>query len=122
MPRVAHIGVKIVFSPECAVLPENFIRFTGGVAFQFLDDLGQRCLADFDEPMDVVGHDNPREPVMPLPVMEPEGVFSQPGDVRPTQTTFAATTDEVGFQLPPAVKVLFNFVQRLPFGTERCRK
>ena len=119
MFHIAHIGVKIVFSPKRATLPENLIRLAGGVAFQFLDDFGQRCIANFEEQMNVIGHDDPCEQVIPLCVMKPKGVFNELGDVRPAQMTFAPATIQIIFKLRAAFTIIFNVKQRLPLGTQR---
>ena len=72
--------------------------------------------------MKVVGHNYPSTQVIPLRMMETQGVFDQPPDVRPLQTTFAPALIQILFESQPAFTVVLDLEHRFPFRTQCCRE
>ena len=50
-------------------------------------------------------------------MMETQGVFDHPPDVRPPQTTFAPALIQILFESQPTLAISLNLEQRFPFGT-----
>ena len=118
----SHVSVPVIFGPEFAAPVQQLVHFVGCKFLPRLDNGAHGSLDNFEQDMDMVGHDHPGQQFIALVVKEAESTLDNGSHFCAAQETFSPTTVEIGFDLPALLPVFIDFQQRLPLGAQCSRE
>ena len=112
---VANVAVVVISLPPLAPAAEAVIHKIRAEFFPALHELAHRRGADFDEHVDVVRHDDPREQAATVVIVGKENLFHVLSDGRNRQFACAATLVQVVLQPYAPRAFILDLKQRFPF-------
>lgn len=122
MLLVTHEGIPIAVLPEFTAPSQDLVCLLGGESFSSVQQLGHRHTENFEEEMNVVGHNHPRPQFIILSIPETERIFNDLCDFRSLEMASSPPLVQVSLQLNSPLTVVFDFQQRFPFGTQLFRE
>ena len=96
---VTHKPIPIFRLPKSSAAFDYFVCLNGGERFPILNDFGQRDLADFNQSMNVIGHDNPGQHLKTFAMVMCHGGLDESRDAWFAQKAFTEA----------AIQILFEF-------------
>jgi len=122
MFTVTHKRVPVIRLPKLTTPSKEPVRLLRCVLLPTLQNFRHRCGIHFEQRVNVIRHYDPCAQVITLTVEESHRIFADLSNLWATQMTFAPASVEISLQFRPALPVVLNFPEMLPFGTKRFRK